>query len=135
MKNPSPQKHFCEIKEDDGNGDVGNTTYLSLWYINEYVLKILGEPVTTSKRISQIQILWHTSISWVEFNIGNTPAQEDKWRTGSACNSETAAQAMMNYFLHLRDACGIKQGKKNYEWDSTKMRFTKVNIKDGYTRI
>jgi len=53
--------------------------------------------------------MYHTTTPGIQFNMGDTRAQKDKWCTGAACNSETSAKALGNYFLHLRDACGIKR--------------------------
>lgn len=111
------QKHFVEV----------NNTHLSLGYIRENVLGLLGKITTAQKNISQLETRFTSCIIWVEFNIGTSPKESNKWRDFASCNSESAADAVINYFLHLRDACGIKRGKEKFKWDDWEMRFKKIS--------
>lgn len=103
-----------------------NGAYLSLRYIRECALGLLGEPQTVGTSISRQETRYHTYIPRVEFNIGKDASQEDKWRKQTTCNSDTSAKSLINYFLHLRDACGIRSGKKKYGWDDREMAFVEI---------
>lgn len=116
----NPQKHFCTVGR--GSAEI----HLSLWYIRQIALKTLGKPAIEEIPINQNNTRYHATIPWVKFNISRDAQKADKWQEGSACNSETSAKALGNYFLHLRDACGIKKGKKKFEWNTQELRFVEI---------
>ena len=121
MKTPqNPQIHFCTV------GSGSTETHLSLWYIRDIALKALGKIQTETIPMSQHDTRYHVTMPWVEFNIGEIPNQTDKWRNGSACNSESSAEALGNYFLHLRDACAIRKAGKDFKWSNTEGRFVEI---------